>query len=249
MIIEGYRFDISEIVNYLKQYKSSVDKYSWNSTKAINRALKTGIITEQQNENLKDLCEFDKNILLKKIISEVINNQSDIVETEKYYSWIVHDWGNIKSKSEISHYEIENMINQLEVNKKSKYNRISSTSKILSFIDRYKYIIYDSRVVYSMNWILVKTGASDVYFRQPPSRNSKLKNLDMNTIIKLKNKDIKYIKSDDNYYVMCELIKEINLHLWEDNSRKEPFYTEMLLFYMADTAIIDDISNSVSVVI
>lgn len=246
MNISKYKFDIPKLVNYIKQYKDELQNYNWNSDKAIDSAFEKKIISKDQFENLSKQNDLNKNILLKKIISQSINCTSEILELEKCYNWIINDWGKITTKLDDSYQKIEDILNKLKNNRELDLNRISSISKVLSFKDINNYIIYDSRIAYSINWILLKTEASNVFFYMPSSRNSKLTNFNMSTLLKLKEKDVKYIDKKENYYVMCELIKEISKKLWKDENKQEPFYTEMLLFYIADSIIIDDITKSVS---
>ncbi|MGP9668408.1 hypothetical protein ACT3TV_09865, partial [Psychrobacter sp. AOP31-A1-22] len=47
---------------------------------------------------------------------------------------------------------------ELKLKKLSKKNfeTISSLSKVASFLDPEKYFIYDARVAYSLNWLILK---------------------------------------------------------------------------------------------
>jgi hypothetical protein len=145
------------------------------------------------------------------------------------------------------------------------FDRIASSSKIGAFMFPEDLIIYDSRVAYSLNWILLTTGEEKDFFPIPEGRNSKMMAFDMNVLIRLKLKE-KYRPSDtssdnkkliskiDNkvYYLkktayqkLNDLIKEVHVLLWEDDCPKELYYTEMLLFSIADKQIYLDIINKV----
>lgn len=52
-----------------------------------------------------------------------------------------------------------------------------------------------------------------------------------------------YIDSKKTYPIFCELIAAINEKLWSEKEeyKKNPYYTEMLLFAIADTYVIKDI--------
>ena len=65
------------------------------------------------------------------------------------------------------------------------------------------------------------------------------------TIKELKLLDkILFVDKDLSYSFLNKLIKEINLRLWDDDNKKENlYYTEMLLFAIADNEIIYDIMN------
>jgi hypothetical protein len=123
-------------------------------------------------------------------------------------------------------------------------------------------IIYDSRVVYSLNWILLPENASDVFFPIPEGRNSKMMAFDMSTLIHLKRisefhftgDDIpkKHISATDGKIFIAKdrafqqlnmLIKEVHRQLWkgDESKQKKLFYTEMLLFSIADNIVFKDI--------
>jgi hypothetical protein len=64
------------------------------------------------------------------------------------------------------------------------YDKISSWSKIHSFSNIETDIIYDSKVIYSLNWLLLTLDGYDgKYFHQPMSRNNKLITFPIDTII------------------------------------------------------------------
>ena len=130
-------------------------------------------------------------------------------------------------------------------------------------------IIYDSRVAYSLNWILLSQNAGHKFFPIPDGRNSKISAFNMDTLIRLKyvhkyvapdkislsNK--KYIsKIDGELYISKErayqtlnfLIKEIAKRLWVGQKEKcdQLFFTEMLLFSIADREVFLDITKHFS---
>lgn len=57
-----------------------------------------------------------------------------------------------------------------------------------------------------------------------------------------------YIDKNSAYSVLNKLIKEVNANLWhdDDEKRKHLFYTEMLLFSIADREIFNDITEHFS---
>lgn len=94
----------------------------------------------------------------------------------------------------------------------------------------------------------------------PQSRNSKLSAIDISTLIRLSrvdnytnnlgskrmisNSDKKvFVEKSKAYTTLCDLILGINENLWQDNRKKYPFYTEMLLFSIADNIIFYDVLN------
>lgn len=265
---EHYKFNIDRIIEYLKEYRDLINKkYNWNIEKPLDQALKDQIISEYEYSNLKNTDSFSQNVSLKEHINKLIIGEDDEERLKNYYHWIVKEWGGIDRDKERLYNEIISTKECLKNSKILDFENISSKSKVLSFIDIENYIIYDSRVAYALNWILLKTKASNKFFPIPNGRNSKLMAFNMETIINLYNKNMykskineinkKFfiyntyksinIPKNQAYYIACELIKRINYELWDDEKQEHPFYTEMLLFAIADNIIIQDIINSIEI--
>ena len=115
-----------------------------------------------------------------------------------------------------------------------------------------------------MNWIILSENAGEIFFPIPSGRNSKMTAFEMNVLIRLKNiqhyvpKDISemdkrlyinqkdktnYIPEKESYTELNNLIKEISNKLWNEEKSKMLYYTEMLLFSIADREIFRDITN------
>jgi hypothetical protein len=126
-------------------------------------------------------------------------------------------------------------------------------------------VIYDSRVSYSLNWIILSQNAGNYYFPIPEGRNSKMSAFDLNVLIRLKNianyktnniEDLDhklfisncdkklFINKNDAYSELNKIIKQINIKLWHGDKEKQNnlYYTEMLLFAIADKEIFKDIT-------
>ncbi|MDD2721150.1 MAG: hypothetical protein PHH47_07580 [Gallionella sp.] len=116
--------------------------------------------------------------------------------------WIIRDWGGIQSGARVGNLpdtgttqtdeklsdlldEIENEENLKETAKEFNFERIASWSKYLAFKYPQKYGIYDARVVYSLNWLLLKAG-STVFFPFLDGQNSVLSLLDYRAKLYLK---------------------------------------------------------------
>ncbi|WP_233265973.1 hypothetical protein [Formosa sp. L2A11] len=131
-----------------------------------------------------------------------------------------------------------------------------------------KYIIYDSRVAYALNWIILSRNAGAHFFPIPSGRNSKMIAFDMNVLIRLKNtehyapqsisdmdkkrfispKDKSlYIPEQEAYMELNKLIKDISIKLWDSDKAKMLYYTEMLLFSIADREVFADITKRLSI--
>ena len=171
--------------------------------------------------------------------------------------WIITKWGGIGSFK-------DNPTNAMKINNlesalsKRKLNRpsfevISSLSKIASFFNHEEYFVYDSRVIYTLNWLILKNKlANPQFFPMPDSRSSKLTLFDLKTVINLFYKDeikddawrkSRYLNTKDAYFIYCDLIKELNNRLFPDH---RPYYLEMLLFVIADNIIFKDLKSSLT---
>ncbi len=72
-----------------------------------------------------------------------------------HYYWIIQQWGAIASfkQNPTNDERIIKFIEELKNTKltKNSFDRISSFSKVASFIDPDHFAIYDSRVIYALN--------------------------------------------------------------------------------------------------
>ena len=205
---------------------------------------------------------FYKDVYLKFILNEMLNQKDD----KNIHKWIVSDWGGIKTHKDFKTLK--------ESMKNHSFDRISSWSKIASFQNINDYVIYDSRVIYSLNWIIFrfnkKYNKTEKYFFQPSGRNKLLTLLPVDSIINFGNieclkvhskgddifGDI-YFQKSECYLKMCELTKNLNKLIFKDietqikdmkiQAENYPFFTEMLLFQIADDIIFDDIKQSINV--
>ena len=260
-------FDVNKIANYLEKYKLALPElYKWNAN--ITRLVELEILTSQQVEELNQLTPYLKEIQLKKIVgkklSESYSNNSDLFD--KLSIWIIKDWGGIKASNT---NEIPKLIHKFLNSEKPDFKRIASSSKVGSYLYPHKNIIYDSRVAYSLNWIILSESAGCQYFPIPEGRNSRMRAFDLNVLIRLKNisnyqvsdidklnnrlfmkkADSKLFISEKNAYdELKELISQVHRILWKDDLEKieNLYYTEMLLFAIADREIYVEITNSIN---
>lgn len=174
--------------------------------------------------------------------------------------WIINKWGGIGSfKDNLTNRErirkLDKSLQKRELSNDS-FSVISSLSKVASFLNYEEYFIYDSRVIYSINWLILKNKIPDArYFPMPESRSNKLTLFDLDTVITLFHKEsytnelLKsnlFIESKTAYFIYCDLIKELNRRLFPT---LKPYYLEMLLFSIADNDIYSDLRNNVSLTI
>lgn len=255
--------DIEKISNYLQGIPVS-ENYNWQIP--FRKGHGNYIFLEEDLESFNGLTNFQSNVYLKTLLSKKIiraRNKNDITSLKRIFEWTVHDWGGIRNgRKNIDHlYE---MVNEAIENENLTFDRIASTSKILSFYKPSKYIIYDSRIAYSLNAIMFLIDASEKYFPVPAGTNSKMKAFNIEVMIRLKHKPDIYkrtgrkklisnadkslfFKKNHAYSKINETIKKINNHFYKNDQDKQnkPFYTEMLLFGIADTLIYDKIFEKV----
>ena len=265
---DGLEYDTKKIVECLSPYKEKLATYyNWNtpSDKQINYLKDNGFIGCEQNKLLiSEKNIYKRNVLLKEVISNVLYNSLKQDDYMEICEWIVREWGGIYTGDIKSYYErINKFLKQSGDVRTLDFGNIASISKILSFIAPKEYIIYDARVAYAMNWILLKNNTSNKFFPIPDGRNTKLNAFDLSTIIRLRksheviqkggdkkviyNMDKKiFIEKSEAYSEMCTLIRKVNKLLWDDLRKEFPFYTEMLLFSLADGVIFNDIVKSCS---
>ena len=143
---------------------------------------------------------------------------------------------------------------ELKLKKLSKKNfeTISSLSKVASFLDPEKYFIYDARVAYSLNWLILKYENKNIinykYFPMPNSRNKSLVNFDIQTILniahanELKQSPDIYLKPQEAYHAYCNLIGRIAEQIYRDT--KSAYLIEMLLFMIADQEVLAEVKKT-----
>lgn len=261
-----WKCDVSKIVDYLTPYKGQLEAlYPWNtpSDQQVKIIENMGVISGEQSQYLYSAENaFARNVILKEILNKVLKNEKAKDKRLVIYSWIIREWGGIYGGNVENYYsKIDKFLSDYSDIKSIEFDNIASVSKVLSFSEPKEYIIYDSRVAYALNWILLKTNASDKYFPIPEGRNSKLRAYDLATLIRLKNITYTTQKKDNSkvianmdkavfiekskaYTEMCDIMKRVNALLWDNEKKEFPFYTEMLLFSLADTLVFDDILQS-----
>lgn len=271
--IEDYMLNLRAqiIADYLHPFKDEIKSlYNWKFD--IESLVALNILDVSEIQILKNCSKnvYEKEILLKKYLSKYLNFEcsSSKIPTDNFKmicNWIVRNWGGIKTGELKIDLELIDKIKTSDL----PFERIASYSKIASFINPSKQIIYDSRVAYSINWILLSsTKINSDFFPIPEGRNSKLMAFDMNVLIHLILKDKfqdsienltdkyfintidteLYIYKNEAYFKLNELINLAHKKLWGEDDI-ELFKTEMLLFSIADHQIIKDIIQKTTITI
>lgn len=262
----SYEFGIQKVVAYLNKYKEQLPVlYEWKPN--LDKLIELNVLDHSQAVYLYQLTSFNREIKLKQLVGNQLfiwqKNNNPLFEN--LCLWIIKDWGGIKSSN---NEETFKCVKDFLSCPSPSFNRISSTSKVGSFLYPEKFAIYDARVAYSLNWIILRQYAGMFYFPIPDGRNSRMTALDLSVLIRLKNIEYyqpntidsisrQFIKRCDKmvfipekiaYAEFCRVIKLINGELWEDDEEKTKnlYYTEMLLFAIADQQIFQDITKSLT---
>jgi hypothetical protein len=189
---------------------------------------------------------FSQNVYLKENLAPVLEQDNDL--TTHY--WVVRDWGRIRPFKKCDRNDALIRTFKTEIPKgkltRPSFESISSLSKLSSFWEAPRYAIYDSRAVFSLNWIIFRYSKDKRLFPQPAGRNAAISKYDIETLFTLSGIDHQYRSHTTAYHEYCSLLQDLSEQIY--GSRK-PYFAEMLLFLAADTKIIEDIKRSVTVTI
>ncbi len=95
-------------------------------------------------------------------------------------TWIVTKWGGITAKDAgVNFFELKS--SKMDF----RFDRIASKSKVFSFLEPKNHAVYDARVAYSLNWIILSMGVQTKYFPMPDGRNPRMRGFDLEVIIRL----------------------------------------------------------------
>jgi hypothetical protein len=188
---------------------------------------------------------YAQNVYLKDNLAPVLKEDDDFT---KHY-WIIQEWGGIRTfkKCDRNAALIRKFKKEISNGKLTRpsFESISSLSKLSSFWEPARYAIYDSRAVFSLNWIIFRYSSDKQLFPQPPGRNAEMSKYDLDTLFRLSGIDHRYHSRITAYHAYCSLLQDLSEQIY--GSRK-PYFAEMLLF-AAPTRIIEDIKRSVTVTI
>lgn len=199
-------------------------------------------ITIPQNIN----GEFERNVYLKENLKDVFNRDDDW----KNSFWVIQEWGGIKTfkKTEQNLDRIAKFYYELKrgVLTKDIHDRLPSLSKLAAFRWPEKYSIYDSRAIFSLNWLLFCHTKEPNLFPQPTSRNKSLIGMNTQTLFKLSGRPYKFRSHTTAYFDYCKLLSQLSRDVLGE---KKPYYVEMLLFVAALSWIPEDIKKRTTITI
>tara|TARA_B110001469_G_scaffold115098_1_gene119469 strand:- start:172 stop:927 length:756 start_codon:yes stop_codon:yes gene_type:complete len=243
--------------NVLEKLKDFSNQIDLKERFDLNFDINDKIFSSKETEKLStDNNPFEQNVRLKWILSEKYktNTEQNFIDF-----WIVNNWGGIRGfkPNERNIEKVRRFKKQLEKRKLSLdcFSTISSLSKISSFIDPENFVIYDSRVIYTLNWLILtcenQNGFKKKYFPMPSGRNKIIANFDMNTIVNIshiseydENTEL-YVSQQNAYFQFCDFIKTNTELIYGENSK--PYELEMLLFTLADKEIFEELKERIKI--
>lgn len=240
---------MKEILSYLKDKKSTLQaSFNFIGDSELLRILK--------NEELDEKTyNFTESAALKIRFGNQYYQKLDLENAYK----IINDWGGIHGfkKNEKNNDKLSKFISKLNNNQqpnltKEEFSTISSLSKVSFFYDINRFCIYDSRVIYALNWIILKTNSTMKFFPIPSGRNKIIVDYPIDALINflllqqgknLENEFYNYAEAYQKYNnLMLELTKELF-----DEKEKYPFFTEMLLFSMIKEELVEEIKQNIKI--
>lgn len=178
---------VVSLVTELSKWKSDDELaklYQWPIEGALDR------LPEQYKsiaaEVNKGSGTLEKSLLLRQKLKELPFD----LDLSK---WIVEVWGGITGKDDES---LKSCIEKAD-KQDFDFNRIASWSKHVAFKNPEQYAIYDARVIYSLNWLLLKAG-SKRYFPAPSGRNSVMELLDYRILLLIKHYEVSGVEKHLN---------------------------------------------------
>ncbi|MFA6072394.1 MAG: hypothetical protein WC810_27850, partial [Janthinobacterium sp.] len=129
---------------------------------------------------------------------------------------------------------------------RSTFASISSLSKLSSFWEPARYAIYDSRAIFSLNWLIFRYCEEKHLFPQPIGRSTAISDYDTQTLFRLSGTNHRYRSHKTAYHDYCSFLQDLSEEVY---GNRRPYFVEMLLFLAAPVNIIDDIKRSVTVTI
>ncbi len=189
---------------------------------------------------------YHKNVYLKQHLSAFISLDKPI--DNRY--WIIQEWGGIRAfqQNKLNNTLLKNIDSELEKGELSKSSMtvISSLSKVASFLNHDQYAIYDSRAIYSLNWLLFKYTENKEFFIQPVGRNKVISRCQLATIFYLSGRQCHYKNYKYAYHEYCALLKALSKEIY---GQPALYKLEMLLFMIAPDYIVSDIQKSLKLTI
>ena len=204
--------DEKKLLEELEILKSSIQLEEQFGEEANGKdwsnAFKTSMFfTDAEKERIDKIPNrFNREIELKIILNEKLN--VDYPKPELAF-WYINVWGRISS------FKIEKneklVLKTIKESRDGKFlpnlQTISSLSKVASVVDIKNQVIYDSRVIYVLNWLIMKTGGNK-FFPIPEGRSSIASDFDIGILINFKFHEI---SKENRYYAAFRILPRLSL--------------------------------------
>lgn len=230
--------EICGILRSLNDKKPLEDRYT----------VKVPELPEPYNKAFEDIIEKEKcgdnpfkiNCLLKEHFKDFFDSDNpDAPENKVLANWIINVWGGLsdildetanRSKTIIDYLELGFKGEIPDISMKQK-DYISPASKVLSFINPEVFAICDSRVLFSLNWLLLFTAKETplIQFQALPMRNRICNSYNIQYVLEknssLTSGETTLTTYGDVLAVMKNLAEKLGWKLYE---------TEMFLFSISE---------------
>lgn len=203
---------INEIIQHLQATTSLHDR--WKNVQQFR--IDCPVLTKEDVEALSNERDtYQRFVKLKELI--FLRARGNYLNQNLNY-WLIKAWGGIGSfqEKDLNIQRFQTFCDQLTKEKLTRgcFSVISSLSKVSSFVNPVKYVIYDSRAVSSLNWLLLTTSSDSLrLFPVPQGRSKIAKGYDMLTIVNLiknsNSKEISFYHYSEAYFEFCKLVKRI----------------------------------------
>ncbi|EMR47915.1 hypothetical protein [Pseudomonas putida] len=216
-----------------------------------------GLASSEFDISFSGETSFDRTLELKTGLRDLVRSTSCEAEHGRVATYFIKVWGGITRFSKVSEtlelFSSYKGSTAVPAGFKPSFKLISSWSKWASIVCPDWACIYDARVAYSLNAINYLTGAKHPIFPMPDGRNTRLKMLDITTLLlgerllpgessdpkSMRKKH--FVSEQDAYPQYLSIVRKVSKDLWGDE--KHIHEVEMLLFALADGEIYQEVFN------
>lgn len=231
---------VKDVARRLEKYKTddNLSKiYKWPLPVLPNEL--TNLFSDSDSLNA-----YEKTIRLRKWFGEHLENINE-GNRKIFFQWIVKNWGGIKTgkNDNLMKAALQAITNHRQNFDKFDFLGISSWSKVLAFQYPKTRAIYDVRVIYTLNWLLLQAGYSERFFPSPLGRNSLINFFSYEKIIFKKVLGIAKIKSAFREELEKKLSSDKSIKSKMINSLGKEVYIDQRYAYQAYCSLLVDISS------
>lgn len=238
---------VPELPAFCEKLKESKES---KTLKELNKEIKENKENKKNRKEKKKENLFEQNKSLKENLKECFKSPDFEQNKIELINYIVKTWGGIqeikedeKSGKKVNRKELifddiasvkQSSTDQID-NMRISGDYISSRSKVLSFLAPEEYVICDSRVIFSLNWLLFITRTKEqfVQFSKLEPRNKTCKAYSLSYLLEKYN--LQLAEEKTRYKEFIEVIKALTDELKKKQGDGWKIYcTEMLLFQIAD---------------